>query len=81
MNPYDPRTLSTPALLGCFADILEEVKQRRFVRTHNNPVVDYAEWLVAQELEACLQENLEGAYDATNTKAMRIQIKKPGVPK
>ncbi len=78
MTTCDPRALSTPALLQCFADILEEVKQRRFVRTHNNPVVDYAEWLVAQEFEVSLQENLE---DATDAKPMRLQIKQHRVPK
>lgn len=45
MGKLDPTAFSTPELLRCFADILDELKQRGIVRTRNNPVADYAEWL------------------------------------
>jgi hypothetical protein len=40
MGKLDPKAFSTPELLRCFADILDELKQRGV-----NPVADYAEWL------------------------------------
>ena len=43
-----------PELLKCFADVLDELKERGVVRTRNNPVSDYAEWLEAQPKSAKL---------------------------
>lgn len=67
--------LSTPSLLKQFADILDELKRRGVVRTRNNPVADYAEWLVAQKLGFCLERNSRSGYDATNKNGERFQIK------
>ncbi len=75
MIKFDPKAISTSDLLGCFADILGELKQRGVVRTRNNPVADYAEWLVAQRLGLSLERNNKFGYDATNTSGERFQIK------
>jgi hypothetical protein len=40
--------LSTRELLSLFARILEELRRRKVVRSSNNPVADYTEWLVAK---------------------------------
>ena len=75
MNAFDPKAFSTPDLLRCFADILDELKQREVVRTRNNPVADYAEWLVAQRFDLSLERNSRSGYDATNAMKKRFQIK------
>ena len=75
MIKFNPKAISTFDLLGCFADILDELKQRGVVRTRNNPVGDYAEWLVAQRLGLLLERNSKFGYDATNTNGERFQIK------
>jgi hypothetical protein len=75
MIEFDPKAISTFDLLGCFADILDVLKQRGVVRTRNNPVGDYAEWLVAQRLGLSLEHNSKFGYDATNTSGERFQIK------
>ena len=75
MTKFDPKVFSTTELLRCFADILDELKQRNVVRTRNNPVADYAEWLVAQKLGLSLERNSKSGYDATNISGERFQIK------
>jgi hypothetical protein len=75
MTKFDPKAFSTPDLLRHFADIMDELKQRGVVRTRNNPVGDYAEWLVAQRLDLSLERNSKSGYDATNTSGERFQIK------
>lgn len=66
---------STPSLLHHFADIIDELKRRGVVRTRNNPVADYAEWLAAQKLRLSLERKSRSGYDATNKKGERFQIK------
>jgi hypothetical protein len=75
MSEFDPKAFSTSDLLQCFADILDELKQRDVVRTRNNPVADYAEWLVAQRLGLSLERNSRSGYDATSAMKERFQIK------
>lgn len=45
------------------------------MRTRNNPVADYAEWLVAQQLGLLLERNSNRGYDATDQDGKRYQIK------
>lgn len=75
MTKFAPKVFSTTALLRYFADILDELRQCSVVRTRNNPVADYAEWLVAQKLGLSLERNSKSGYDATNTSDERFQIK------
>lgn len=75
MNRQSLNNLSIKQLLHQFADILDELKIRRVVRTRNNPVADYAEWLAARALELTLERNSKLGYDAQNKKGERFQIK------
>ncbi len=75
MTEFDWEALTVPELLLCFADILDELKERRVIRTRNNPVADFAEWLVAQRLGLLLERNSKRGYDATDQSGKRYQIK------
>ncbi len=75
MIDFNPKVMSPIDLLRCYADILDELKHRHVVRTFNNPVADYAEWLVAQKLGLKLETNSRSGYDATNSANEKIQIK------
>lgn len=75
MIQFNPKAISTHDLLRCYADILDELKHRHVVRTFNNPVADYAEWLVAQMLDLELKTNSRSGYDATNSANEKFQIK------
>jgi len=75
MAKFDWEALTVPELLRCFADILDELKERKVVRTRNNPVADYAEWLLTQRLGLLLERNSKRGYDATSQDGKRYQIK------
>lgn len=75
MTKYDLKKFTTSDLFKYFADILGELKQRKVVRTRNNPVADYAEWLVARSLGLTLERNSRAGYDAINNRGERFQIK------
>ena len=63
-------------LLQLQASITNELKARRVVRTQNNPLGDYTEWLVAQALDLELETNSKAGYDAVSRSGIRIQVKK-----
>lgn len=67
--------MSVPDLLQTYALVLEELRARGIVRTSNNPIGDYAEWLVAKQLGLELSANSTASYDATDNKGIRYQIK------
>lgn len=75
MTKFDLKLATTFELLGYFADVLEELKQREVIRTRNNPVADYAEWLATQSLGLSLEPNSRAGYDAINKRGERFQIK------
>jgi hypothetical protein len=75
MSRWEPEKISTPFLLQQFADILDELKRRGVVRTRNNPVADYAEWLASRKLGLLIVGNSNSGYDAVNNKGDRFQIK------
>jgi hypothetical protein len=52
-----------------------ELLRRGLVRTANNPVADYAEYLVAQRLNATLASSSTSGYDAISADGTRYQIK------
>ncbi len=68
MTEFSLKTLTTSQLFCCFADMLDELKARKVIRTRNNPVADYAEWLVAQKLGVLLEHNSKRGYDAVDNK-------------
>ncbi len=75
MTEFDWEALTVSELLGCFANVLDELKKRKIVRTRNNPVADYAEWLVTQQLGLSLERSSKRGYDATDHSGKRYQIK------
>ena len=75
MKKYDLKEFTISDLFKYFADILDELKERSVVRTRNNPVADYAEWLIARSLGLTLERNSRAGYDAINNRGERFQIK------
>ena len=75
MTKFNLKSSTIFDLLKYFSNILDELKQRGVVRTRNNPVADYSEWLVAQSLGLSLERNSRAGYDAMNAKKERFQIK------
>ena len=67
--------LSNLELLQLHSSIIEELKQRGVVRTKNNPVGDYTEWLVARGLGLDLANNSSAGYDGIDDVGSKIQIK------
>ncbi|MGP8939879.1 hypothetical protein V1605_11795 [Enterobacter soli] len=68
-------SLSDLELLSLHAGILTELRSRCVIRTQNNPVGDYAEWLVAKALGMTLLSNSSAGADAIDTDGMKVQIK------
>ena len=62
-------------LLVLFGDLLDELKRRGIVRSRNNPVADYSEWLVSKAFGLNLQPNSNSGFDAVDSKGIRYQIK------
>ena len=65
-------------LLQLQASVIDELKARGVVRTKNNPLGDYTEWLVAKALGLELATNSAAGYDATDADGVRYQIKGAG---
>lgn len=66
---------STGQLLDLYGQIMEELHNRRIVRTGNSPVGDYAELLFSKAFEWRLSENSTSGHDATDAHDLRYQIK------
>lgn len=62
-------------LLRLQASITDELKDRKVVRTKNNPLGDYTEWLVGKALDLELQANSKAGYDGIDKNGVRVQIK------
>ncbi|TDR32749.1 DUF6998 domain-containing protein [Hydromonas duriensis] len=71
--------LSTLELLKLQTQAIQELRKRNIVRTKNNPIGDYAEWLVAHTFKLTLVNNSTSGFDAfefdTNGHQRKIQIK------
>ena len=72
---------STKVLLATYAAILEVLRDRGMLRTSNNPVADYAEYLACRALSLTLARNSEKGYDAIDGKSVKYQIKARRVAK
>lgn len=75
MKADDFSSHSVLDLLQLHSQIIEELKRRGVLRTKNNPVGDYAEWLTSQALGLKLESNSAAGYDATDDQGIRYQIK------
>ncbi len=75
MRTSELRTASVSQLLRGFAAILDELRDRGVVRSRNNPLADYTEWLVARQLGLRLTGNSTRGYDAIGLQGTKYQIK------
>lgn len=66
---------SAPALLALYSAIVEELHGRGIVRSTNNPVGDYAEYLTARAFGLSLAGNSSIGYDAVSDDGIRYQVK------
>jgi len=67
--------LSVTELLQTHAAVIDELRRRRVVRSKNNPVGDYTEWLVSNKLDLQLVAKSTAGYDAIDDNLVRYQIK------
>jgi len=66
---------SVPELLARYAVILQELQDRRVVRTRNAPLGDYAEYLAVQVYGGTLATNSVKSYDLLAADGRRVQVK------
>jgi len=69
------RQQSIKELLQLQSEIINELQRRKIVRTKNNPLGDYTEWLVAKGLGLELATNSAAGYDGVDSEGIKIQIK------
>lgn len=69
------RDVGTRELLGTFSEVLDELRARQVMRTSNNPVADFAEYLVSKALGLRLVSNSTAGHDALDESGRRIEIK------
>lgn len=71
----DLSKLSEKDLLRLQSSVIHELLHRGVVRTQNNPLGDYTEWLVSKALDLKLQSNSKAGYDGIDSDGVRYQIK------
>ena len=69
------RTMSEVELLQIHSAVIAELRRRGVVKTQNNPIGDYTEWLVCNRLGLEVQGNSRAALDAIDRQGIRYQIK------
>lgn len=74
-NLLDLTELEPIELLQLQANATAELKRRKIVRTNNNPLGDYTEWLVAEMMNLKLEGNSKAGYDAISDAGVKFQIK------
>lgn len=74
-DPFGLHNRSVPDLLLLFANVLGELRERGVIRSTNNPVADYSEWLVARALGLELAAPSVKGYDAIGPGGIRYQVK------
>lgn len=62
-------------LLRRHAEIIDELRAIGVLRSKNNPVADYAEWLTAAGLSLSLAPKSTKGYDALDSKGLRYEVK------
>lgn len=66
---------SVADLLALYADVLTELRARNVIRSTNNPVADYSEWLVAKAFGFTLASKSVAGYDMEAPDGTRYQVK------
>ena len=69
------RTSKVSTLLQAHAAIIDELRDRKIVRSSNAPVGDYAELLFKNAFSWTLENNSASGHDATDAGGARYQIK------
>ncbi len=69
------RDMSELELLRTSAEPIAELRRRGVVKTRNNPIADYTEWLVCNRLKLQVQRNSKAGIDAVDPQDVRYQIK------
>lgn len=67
--------LSEVELLQVHGQVLNVLKERNVIRSRNNPIGDYTEWLVCKNLNLTMQANSKASYDAEDATGIKYQIK------
>lgn len=67
--------LTEKELLRLQASATNELLQRGVVRTQNNPLGDYTEWLISNAFGLQLQNNSKAGYDGVDINGTKYQIK------
>lgn len=62
-------------LLSLHSEIIDELRRRKVLRTVNNPVADYSEFLACRALGLTPAHNSEKGYDAIDSVGRKYQIK------
>ncbi len=62
-------------LLLLYGSIIETLRDKKIVRTGNNIIADYAEYLVSTKMNLKLAPNSTPGYDALDNLGVRYQIK------
>lgn len=67
--------LSTIELMQLNQETLAELERRNVIRTRNNPVSEYTEWLVSNRMGMVLAPASTKGYDAITSDGRKVQIK------
>ncbi|MDE2801380.1 MAG: hypothetical protein OXK21_00675 [Chloroflexota bacterium] len=67
--------MSEVQLLQTHSAVITELNRRGVVKTKNNPIGDYTEWMVCNRLRLQRQGNSRAAFDAIDRQGVRYQIK------
>jgi len=78
----DLKNLEKRDLLQLYGRLMEKLRQRKLIRSSNNPVSDYAEKIVCEKLKLSIQGKSSKGYDAIDEKSgIKYQIKARRVTK
>ena len=69
------RIMSEVELLQTHSAVIAELRHRGVVKTENNPIAGYTEWLVCTRLGLQVQGNSQAGFDAIGPEGIRYQIK------
>jgi hypothetical protein len=72
---YDPKAQTTPGLLADWAAIMRELRERKVIRTNNNPVGDIAEAIVHAYYGGQRGSFVQTGWDVRTPAGELIQVK------
>ncbi|MDQ0629417.1 hypothetical protein QFZ44_001993 [Pantoea agglomerans] len=71
----DISQLNAIELMQLNQDTLAELERREVIRTRNNPVSEYTEWLISTQMGMTLAPASTKGYDAITSTGRKVQIK------